>query len=147
MTLDIAALALLDCSTACNITNHDILVHKLSESFGVLGVVLQWFTSYLWVGRSACNMVAGSPIISQSSMVCIRDRFSNCCCSSSTRLTSARRLLLVGFFLTNTLMTYKYMAGDRQGSQVPYIIVLSSCVQAKGRLGRGEIRSIEVFCK
>jgi len=46
---DIAALSLLDCSVAFNTVDHDILLRKLSESFGVDDTVtaLQWLTSFL----------------------------------------------------------------------------------------------------
>ena len=50
---DIAALALLDCSAAFDTVDPDILLRKLSESFGVNGTALQWLTSYLR-GRQQC---------------------------------------------------------------------------------------------
>jgi len=51
---DIAALTLLDCSGSI-----DILLLKLSESFGVNDTALQWLTSYLR-GRVQCVRYGGS---------------------------------------------------------------------------------------
>ena len=44
---DIAALALLDCSAAFDPVDHNILLRKLRESFGINGTALQWLTAYL----------------------------------------------------------------------------------------------------
>ena len=46
-TSNIAALALLDCSAVFDTVDHDILLRKLSESFGVGDTALQWLTFYL----------------------------------------------------------------------------------------------------
>jgi len=40
----VAALALLDCSAAFNTMDHDILLSKLGESFGVDDTAQQWLT-------------------------------------------------------------------------------------------------------
>jgi Reverse transcriptase (RNA-dependent DNA polymerase) len=55
---DIAALALVDCSAAFDIVDHDILLRKLSESFYVGGTVPQWFASFLR-GRRQCVRFGG----------------------------------------------------------------------------------------
>ena len=55
---DIAALTWLDCSAAFDTVDHDILLRKLSDSFGVGGVALQWLASYL-CGRQPCVRYGG----------------------------------------------------------------------------------------
>jgi len=55
------ALALLDCSAAFDTVDHDILLPKLGESFGVNDTAPQWLTSYIYeVAYSAFDMVAVS---------------------------------------------------------------------------------------
>jgi len=55
---DIAALALLDYLAAFDTVDHDILLCKLSQSFGVNDTALLWLTSYLW-GRLQCVRYGG----------------------------------------------------------------------------------------
>ena len=55
---DIAALALLDCSAAFYTVDHDILLCKLNNSFGVGGAALQWLALYL-CGRQQCVRYGG----------------------------------------------------------------------------------------
>jgi len=63
---DIVALALLDCSAAFDTVDHNILLHKLSELFGVKDTALPWLTSYLR-GRLQCVRYGGR----QSEYLCI----------------------------------------------------------------------------
>jgi hypothetical protein len=55
---DIAALALLDCSAAFDTVDHDILLRKFNESFGVGGDAHRWIASYL-CGRQQCVRCGG----------------------------------------------------------------------------------------
>jgi len=43
----VSALCLLDMTAALDTVNHDLLISRLERQFGLCGVVLQWFISYL----------------------------------------------------------------------------------------------------
>ena len=44
---DVSALCLLDLTAALDTVDHDLLMLRLERQFGLRGVVLQWFSSYL----------------------------------------------------------------------------------------------------
>ena len=50
---------LLDLSTAFDIVNHDLLIRRLQNSFGVSGTALDWVKSYL-TGRTQAVIVSGA---------------------------------------------------------------------------------------
>jgi len=50
---NLSALVLLDLSAAFDTVDDDILIRRLKTSYGLSGMVLQWFQTYL-VGRSQC---------------------------------------------------------------------------------------------
>ena len=49
---DISALCLLDLTAAFDTVDHDLMLLKLERRFGLRGIVLEWFHSYLCGGRS-----------------------------------------------------------------------------------------------
>jgi len=63
-----ALLALLDLSSAFDTVNHDILLTRLSRSFGVRGDILSWMRSYL-SGRT-CTVRIGGTESSSRGMLC-----------------------------------------------------------------------------
>jgi len=71
MVMSVSALYLLDLTVAFDTVDHDLLMLRLERQFGIRGVVLQWFRSYL-TGRTFQVIYADS----QSSLVII-------CCSVS----------------------------------------------------------------
>ena len=58
---DLSALVLLDLSAAFDTVDHDILLQRLKTSYGLSGMVLEWFRSYL-VGRHQCVRIGSSAI-------------------------------------------------------------------------------------
>ena len=69
-----SALLLLDLSAAFDTVDHPILLHRLSNSFGVGGSALRWFSDYL-TGRSQCVRVGGTCLRRPPShMVYLKDR-------------------------------------------------------------------------
>jgi len=55
---DLATLALLDLSAAFDTVDHDVMLRRLQVSYGLTGVSLQGFTSYL-LGRTQHIRYAG----------------------------------------------------------------------------------------
>ena len=64
---DLAALALLDLSAAFDTVDHDILLRRLRISYGINGVALQWFRSYL-DGRMQ-HVSTEAAVVSQGSVL------------------------------------------------------------------------------
>ena len=56
---ELTAVSLLDLSAAFDTINHDLLLSRLTEWFGIDGVVLQWVCSYL-TDRSQLVKVDGA---------------------------------------------------------------------------------------
>jgi len=65
---DLSALVLLDLSAAFDTVDHDILLRRLQTSYGINGVVLQWFRTYIVDRRQYVR--AGSTTCTPSVIVC-----------------------------------------------------------------------------
>ena len=73
---DFSTLVLLDLSAAFDTVDHDILIQRPKTSYGLSGLVLQWFQPY-FIGR--CQYVrTGSSASSPTLIMCVyrRGRFS-----------------------------------------------------------------------
>ena len=64
-------LAFLDMSAAFDTVNHKILLSRLSESFGIKGMALKWFNSYL---TNRKQFVAINNAVSSVWDQCLKDR-------------------------------------------------------------------------
>jgi len=112
---DIAALALLDCSAAFDTVDHNILLRKLSESFGVNNTALQWLTSYLR-GRLQCVRYGGRKS-EYKAVICGVPQASVLEPLVFIIYTAELCSLITAHFFcihTNTLTMYRHMAGDHQ---------------------------------
>jgi len=109
---DIAALALLDCWAVFDSVNHDILLRKLSESFGVDDATLQWLTSYLRARLQCVRYGGGQSEYKAVNYVWCPTGIGPRTTPFSTKLNSARWSLLIICMHTNTLTMYTHMNGD-----------------------------------
>ena len=63
----VSLVVLLDLSAAFNMLDHSMLLKRLEMTFGVQGIVLEWFASYvhdrcrIWVGLTASGMKTHKP--------------------------------------------------------------------------------------
>jgi len=65
----VSALCLLDLTAAFNTVDHLLLLHHLERQFGLLGVVLAWFASYL-TDRSFQVLLDGGDMSAKVSVSC-----------------------------------------------------------------------------
>ena len=64
-----SSLCLLDLATAFDTVDHQLLLHRLERQFGLRGVVLAWFTSYL-TDRSFPVLLDGGDMSADVSVSC-----------------------------------------------------------------------------
>jgi len=113
---DVSALCLLDLTAAFDTVDHDVLMLRLERLFGLRGVVLQWFSSYLLdrtfqvvYGGSSSSMVI---IVALYCMVLLWVRV----CLFYTRRTLLMWLRQTTLTFTHTQMTLSYICSVNAGT-------------------------------
>ena len=107
---DLAALALLDLSAAFDTVDHETLLHRLKQSYGLGGRVHDWFQSYL-SGRFQ-SVHCGGTSSTRTELVCgvpqgsVLGRF----CFYCTRQICFDWFVHTAWTLTSTQMMCRYMA-------------------------------------
>ena len=64
----------IDSKKAFDSINHRILLNKMNEQFGIFGMELKWFESYLINREQQCNVNGNYLVIKLSPVDCPRDR-------------------------------------------------------------------------
>ena len=95
MVMSVSALYLLDLTVAFDTVDHDLLMLRLERQFGIRGVVLQWFRSYL-TGRTFQVIYADS----KSSMVIF------CCSVPQGSVLDPRMFILYTADLENAVAAH-----------------------------------------
>ncbi len=65
----------IDIKKAFDSINHRILLNKMNEEFGIFGVELKWFESYLTNREQQCNVNGNYLVIKLSPVECPRDLY------------------------------------------------------------------------
>ncbi len=65
----------IDIKKAFDSINHRILLNKMNEQFGIFGVELKWFESYLTNREQQCNVNGNYLVIKLSPVECPRDLY------------------------------------------------------------------------
>ena len=86
----IALLALLDVSAAFDTVDHDILMHRLSESFGIVGQAHDWLSSFVTCRTYSVRFGGSTTSPWKVRLVFRRDRSSDRCCTYCTQRMSQR---------------------------------------------------------
>ena len=92
---DVTLLGLLDLSAAFDCVNHDILISRLQQPFGICGTTLSWIASFLSTGALSksstlvvCRLSCRCPLAFGVPEGSVLDPFCCCCCTLLSCLES-----------------------------------------------------------
>ena len=108
---DVAALALLDLSAAFNRVEHDILIHRLQTSYGIIGMSYGGFDHIFVIASSPFDVEAPARTRLSSYVECHRGQRWGRYCSCSTLLILLPLFRSVDWSCNYTQTTHRSMGG------------------------------------